>query len=647
MILSDWIASRQERSVPVGEEAEVASRLLAEAGFSHPHMKADLSFEDLFGFNPRPVQGAFVDLYQGPGVYVLEAPTGCGKTEAALGLAYEALRRGDAGGVYFALPTMLTSDRLHDRVQRAVEKIAGDTVQLIHSGAKSIRLRLGKEGDVGGSWFTTSRRAMLAPFGVGTVDQALLALLKLRFSDLRRAGLLGKVVILDEIHSYDAYTSVLIRRLIKTIERIGGTCIILSATLTSKARQDLLGLDDDKGSPNASPIQLTVKRGDAITTRTLESPESREINVRQIDDGMLDVALEEALRKARDGMQVLWIENTVYMAQEIARRLQEADGTLPEGLLHSQFRMTDREVLEELWVPRLSPEGKALRSTSGCILVGTQVLEQSLDIDADFLITRLAPMDLLVQRAGRLWRHEGTARPESCKSAEMLVLAFADGRAKNQLTGEEDLFGASARVYQPYLLYRTKEILAARLLKGCCLEFPACVRSLIEETYDLSAPMPEEAQDDGILKMREALLQHIKELSSHATGVLSMTGVRLDDEDDDPCTRYIDVPQRKVLILEEGEVTSVPDDAASFAIWADARCVRMPAYLLKDESFSLSGIYSEAPVLKALRKMRRFAGMPILILRNDGSLVNLAGEVCRKIKYSKEYGVVPIVQNSF
>lgn len=488
---------------------------------------------------------------------------------------------------------------------------------------------------------------MLAPFGVGTVDQALLALLKLRFSDLRRAGLLGKVVILDEIHSYDAYTSVLIRRLIKTIERIGGTCIILSATLTSKARQDLLGLDDDKGSPNASPIQLTVKRGDAITTRTLESPESREINVRQIDDGMLDVALEEALRKARDGMQVLWIENTVYMAQEIARRLQEADGTLPVGLLHSQFRMTDREVLEELWVPRLSPEGKALRSTSGCILVGTQVLEQSLDINADFLITRLAPMDLLVQRAGRLWRHEGTARPESCKSAEMLVLAFADGRAKNQLTGEEDLFGASARVYQPYLLYRTKEILAARLLKGCCLEFPACVRSLIEETYDLSAPMPEEAQDDGILKMREALLQHIKELSSHATGVLSMTGVRLDDEDDDPCTRYIDVPQRKVLILEEGEVTSVPDDAASFAIWADARCVRMPAYLLKDESFSLSGIYSEAPVLKALRKMRRFAGMPILILRNDGSLVNLAGEVCRKIKYSKEYGVVPIVQNSF
>ena len=390
-----------------------------------------------------------------------------------------------------------------------------------------------------------------------------------------------------------------------------------------------------------------MKRGDAITTRTLESPESREINVRQIDDGMLDVALEEALRKARDGMQVLWIENTVYMAQEIARRLQEADGTLPVGLLHSQFRMTDREVLEELWVPRLSPEGKALRSTSGCILVGTQVLEQSLDIDADFLITRLAQMDLLVQRAGRLWRHEGTARPESCKSAEMLVLAFADGRAKNQLTGEEDLFGASARVYQPYLLYRTKEILAARLLKGCCLEFPACVRSLIEETYDLSAPMPEEAQDDGILKMREALLQHIKELSSHATGVLSMTGVRLDDEDDDPCTRYIDVPQRKVLILEEGEVTSVPDDAASFAIWADARCVRMPAYLLKDESFSLSGIYSEAPVLKALRKMRRFAGMPILILRNDGSLVNLAGEVCRKIKYSKEYGVVPIVQNSF
>lgn len=646
VILSDWISSRQEKSVPVGEEAEVASRLLAEAGFSHPHLRTDLSFEDLFGFHPRPVQEAFVGLYQGPGVYVLEAPTGCGKTEAALGLAYEALRHGDAGGIYFALPTMLTSDRLHDRVQRTVEKIAGDRVQLIHSGAKSIRLRLGKEGDVGGSWFTTSRRAMLAPFGVGTVDQALLAFLKLRFADLRRAGLLGKAVILDEIHSYDAYTSVLIRRLIKTIGRIGGTCIILSATLTSRARQDLLGLDEDKVSPNTSPIQLTVKKGDAITTRSLESSESRQIDVRLLDAGTLDQALEEALRKARDGMQVLWIENTVHTAQEIARRLQEADGTLPVGLLHSQFRMTDREAIEDHWIPRFSPEGNELRSTSGCILVGTQVLEQSLDLDADFLITRLAPMDLLIQRAGRLWRHVGTVRPESCRSAEMLVLAFADGRAKSQLTGAEALFGASARVYQPYLLYRTKEILAARLLKGCCLEFPACVRSLIEETYDLSAPMPEEALDDVILKMREELLQHIKELSSHATGVMSMTGVRLDDEDDDPCTRYIDVAQRKVLILEEGEVTSGPDDAAGLAIWADARCVRTPAYLLKDESISLSGLYSEAPVLKALRKMRRFAGMPILILRNDGSLVNLTGEICIKIKYSKDYGVVPIVSNS-
>ena len=161
----------------------------------------------------------------------------------------------------------------------------------------------------------------------------------------------------------------------------------------------------------------------------------------------------------------------------------------------------------------------------------------------------------------------------------------------------------------------------------------------------MSAPMPEEALDDVILKMREELLQHIKELSSHATGVMSMTGVRLDDEDDDPCTRYIDVPQRKVLILEEGEVTSGPDGAAGLAIWADARCVRTPAYLLKDESISLSGLYSEAPVLKALRKMRRFAGMPILILRNDGSLVNLAGEICIKIKYSKDYGVVPIISN--
>ena len=642
VILADWIASRQEEVIRDGDEAAVAARLLSEAGFTPLHLDRALSFHELFGFNPRPVQKSFVELYRGPGIYVLEAPTGCGKTEAALGLAYEAIRRGDSGGVYFALPTRLTSDKLYERVQSFVKQFAGDDVQLIHSGARAIQHKLGKEGEVGGTWFTTSRRALLARFGVGTIDQVLMAMLELKFSDLRRAALLGKVLILDEIHSYDAYTTVLIERLLKAIEAMGGTCIILSATLTHQARNKLLGLALEEilgGEEKNKPIQATVKQSNSVTSVSLESPQMRSITVRLLEDKALEVSLHEAIDKARAGMQVLWIENSLREAQSIYERIHAADGRVPAGLLHSQFRTLEREVLESKWTEHFGVEGRALRSEGGSILVGTQVLEQSLDIDADFLISRLAPMDLLVQRAGRLWRHADTPRPATCKEAEMFVLAEPESTTRSKLAADSENFGSSGLVYEPYLLYRTREVLKARLQAAPVLEFPECVRSLLEKVYDFQKPVAETESTEDIDRLRQKFCHTQKALADQARGVLSMTGIRADDDESEPCTRYIALAQKPVLILDEKDLDAAPEDAESLALWAEVRLVRPLAYLLAGEVFPKDGLYAERDAIKALRRLRRYADMAMLVLRENGSLVNIAGENLRNITYSMEYGV--------
>ena len=164
-------------------------------------------------------------------------------------------------------------------------------------------------------------------------------------------------------------------------------------------------------------------------------------------------AIEEALRRAEEGQQVLWIENTVKEAQDIYKKLAgRASGIgVAYGLLHSRFSKTDRAVNEKIWVKYFGKDGVKTRTQQGRILVGTQVLEQSLDIDADFLITRFAPTDMLLQRLGRLWRHEETVRLPTARR-EAWILAPDLSAA---VLSPEQTFGSTAKVYAPYVLCRS------------------------------------------------------------------------------------------------------------------------------------------------------------------------------------------------
>ena len=445
------------------------------AGFIQPQLKPGLSFRDVFDdFDPKDTQTKLFEAANQPGVYLLEAPMGLGKTEAALYSAYQLLEKKLATGIYFALPTQLTSDKIHERVNTFLTKILDDEsphkqALLVHGNAWLKQFEMGEEGSPGGAWFAQGKRGILAPFAVGTVDQALMAVMNVKHGFVRTFGLAGKVVILDEVHSYDSFTGTILDALVKALRQLHCTVIILTATLTQERRGKLLDI-----SPQAHAYPLITAQPN------VGKPE--EIAAQAISDVLLTVghqqeqnAIDEVLRRAEEGQQVLWIENTVKEAQALYKKLAASEIGVACGLLHSRFVKFDRAVNENTWVTHFGLDGAEARTKQGRILVGTQVLEQSLDIDADFLVTRIAPTDMLLQRMGRLWRHEKTHRPPTARRE---VWILAPDLEKAVITPEQT-FGASANIYAPYVLCRSlavwKDITEIRL--------PGQIRELIEATY--------------------------------------------------------------------------------------------------------------------------------------------------------------------
>lgn len=291
------------------------------------------------------------------------------------------------------------------------------------------------------SWFASSKQALLARHGVGTIDQALLGVVAAKYCAVRLFGLAGKVVILDEVHSYDAYMSRLIDCLITRLLELKCMVLVLSATLTSARRAGLLQAAGAKSShkESAYPLVTSVNTNGEATTANPNLPQIAPLNV-QIrflapeDLGTWNTVLETA----EGGGCVLVIRNTVEAAQDTFHLLQSLrrEGGPEIALLHSRFPQFAREEKESEWMNRLGKD--ASRRPNGCVLVATQVVEQSVDIDADLLVTDLAPTDVLLQRMGRLWRHERGKRPVGHPVVRILsntLEAMADPRQLRDTLG--------------------------------------------------------------------------------------------------------------------------------------------------------------------------------------------------------------------
>lgn len=476
--VADWIGSGKYFDDPSLPWEKSISNALDDAGFVPVSYRHARSFEDIFGFKPREAQSVLIEQVSQPGVYILEAPMGLGKTEAALYAAYQLLSSGQASGIYFALPTQLTSNKIFDRFQAFLGEVLADDCPhrslLLHANAWLFETDMGEEGRPGGAWFNQSKRGLLAPFAVGTIDQALMAAMNVKHGFVRAFGLAGKVVVLDEVHTYDAYTGSLMDALVQLLRQLSCTVIILSATLNQERRQQLL---DRPTLATAYPL-ITSSPGsgdEAVVEVGVPVEESREVQVSICQNESL--ALEQALLRAEEGQQVLWIENTVKEAQQryldLAARGSEFGVAC--GLLHSRFTPDDRQNIEETWVNLYGKAGWESRQQQGRILVGTQVLEQSLDIDADFMVSRFAPTDMLLQRLGRLWRNENTPR---CDNAVPEAWLMAPG-LQEAIESPVKQFGASAFVYAPYVLCRSLEVWENLQY----VRVPENIRGLIESTY--------------------------------------------------------------------------------------------------------------------------------------------------------------------
>ncbi len=513
---SDWFELSSSQSLtdawPIERARDRAELSVGSLGWQRHNVSEGRKFEALFEplpdgrpLTPRPLQESLINATDSPGLYIVEAPMGMGKTEAALAAAYRRWSEGGERGLYFALPTQLTSNRIHDRITSFLDRVVSDrdSVQaLVHGNAwlfpDRIRPLQPTHASTGGDatdahrWFASGRRALLAPFGTGTIDQALMAVMAAKHAALRLFALSGKAVVIDEVHSYDPYTSALVDSLVKNLLEVGCTVFVLSATLTARRRRELVevtGAHVPDEMPDDYPLITCVKQGSSVAepVRILgEAPSATTVRIerRSPDDPSELQAIADA---AEAGACVLVIRNTVRLAQDTYLSLKSCvrEGTGVEmGLLHSRFTFLDRQRNEKHWMEKLGRDGKA-RPLHGAILVATQVVEQSVDIDADLLVTDLAPVDLLIQRLGRLHRHERGSRPAGFETPTCWLWT-------NQVdwdAGEKEIkaaLGPSAWVYPPFALFQAERIFSQRVE----LALPREIREVLEESDRVPGDLP-------------------------------------------------------------------------------------------------------------------------------------------------------------
>ncbi len=472
-----------------------AARHVPEAGIVGPAARAG----DLFDFALRPMQqaAASTPLPEGQVLAFIEDETGAGKTEAALILAQRMLLAGKGRGLFFALPTMATADAMFIRASAVVGRMLDcPTLTLAHGRAglsvpfRDLQHGRSRSDDVTCTeWLADDRRrALLADVGIGTVDQALLAVMRARFSALRLWGLSSKILIVDEAHeiSGDGYMAILLERLLQAHAAQGGSAILLTATLPLDARARLTrafaegagkdwAADDDPAYP-----ALTLPGTDRLPVAATPSPKGV-VQLERLPDA--EAAADLLARSAQAGAACVWVRNAVDDAIA-AVDLLRARG-IDASLLHARFALCDRKRIEAAELARFGRNGQG---RAGRVLVATQVVESSLDLDFDVMVSDLAPMAALIQRAGRLWRHMGErSRDRRPLPRPVLHVVSPDPAQVLDARWLHQVLDGGAWVYPLAEQWRTADLLFRRGE----IDAPAELRELIEAVHgDGAVPVP-------------------------------------------------------------------------------------------------------------------------------------------------------------
>lgn len=621
-VLADWIGSDQDY-FPYQASPELLENYWQEAqskaqeawqatalGGSYP-VKPFQSVQAQFGFEPTPLQAwaESVTIEDSPQLFILEDITGSGKTEAAQVLLHRLLAMGVADGFYFGLPTMATSNAMYQRVLDHYSTIYQDqnnlpSIVLAH-GARDMNEQFqatllsegGNEKDYTSNdqtataqcsqWLGDSRKkALLAPIGVGTIDQALLAVLPRRHQSLRLLGLHRKVLVFDEVHAADEYMFELLDSLLSLHLHLGGSAILLTATLAQQQRQRLVDIWL-KATPNAGTrleqthFPLATKVSLASDQPLIEQPlDSREDVSRSVAVNFLDqqsVVVETVVRAAKAGDCVVWVRNSVDDAiaayTEIREQLSNPDDAL---LFHSRFTLSDRQSIEHKVLSWFGKHSDA-QARHGKVLVATQVFQESLDADADLMVSDICPIDDLIQRAGRLHRHTRNAERKrevgirDARPTPVLYLhapAWSDAPNANWLV---DVLPNTQAVYRsPGRLWLGMKKL--RELGG--IHMPEKARDLIEAVYspEAQAQIPKALEHAELATIGEeinkASAAKFNRLQWQQYGYSMQSNQQWYEDQTEISTRYNNLEYENILLLtrnSEGELVPYAQKA-KFAV---------------------------------------------------------------------------------
>jgi CRISPR-associated endonuclease/helicase Cas3 len=575
-------------------------------------------------------------------------------------------------GFFIGLPTMATANAMYDRMKQVYRSLysEGSAPSLILAhGARDIHDGFQKTIFDGtlvldrsytadeesataqcAAWLAdNSKKGLLADGCIGTIDQSLLAILQCKFQTLRLFGMMNKVVILDEVHAYDGYMNQLLCSLLEAQASIGAPVILLSATLPLTLRKKLcrayskgLGADRDLLKETQQYPLLTYVSRDSTQEIAVETrPEvEREVKI-QFLHSVEDVQARIA-KAAQQGQCVCWIRNTVGEAMEAFTRLEQIIGEGRLHLFHARFAMGDRLEIEQK-VIRLFGRNSGPEERRGQVLVATQVVEQSLDLDFDVMITDLAPIDLLIQRAGRLHRHKRDAAGSVIQAANrsggrdqpilnLLSPNLVETPDKNWYSS---FFRGASFVYPSHgQLWLTAKILHDKQKWN----MPADARTLIEYVYRGDQEVPRALTD----RDKKAAFKENKKESAAVQNTINLES-GYTAENDNPWddlnapTRYNEDKSLKVVLAEVVGDTILPWRADDPHPWRASE-LTVGSHVLADE-FILGNLPPKKDILPGGGK---YSTLLPLSLGSDGRFSGLArdrqGKAIR-LEYSRHLGL--------
>ena len=473
-MLADWIGSdethfpfcAEPRDDYIQTARDKAKGAVAEIGLNIENQRSTFharpalpSFDTLFGLSnatPNPIQHSAIAVPLDERLVIIESETGSGKTEAALWRFAHLYQAQRVDGLYFALPTRAAASQMHGRITRFIAKLfpeeVGPEPVLAVPGYVRAGAATGKHLPNYKVWWDdhpdiltdsrrwaaeSAKRYLAAQVAVGTVDQAMLAALQVKHAHMRAACLSRNLLVVDEVHASDPYMRVILEALLRVHIKAGGYALLMSATLGSVARSHWLAATSSTiantppllGAAIVTPYPAVTTRAGETTITVNGNGREKTVRVEALSDmGDFAQVAQHALRAVRAGAKVLVVRNTVQYAidtqQTVEAMIDQDESDLLyacHGILtlhHGRFAREDRLVLDKAVEKQVGKD----RSPGGRIIVGTQTLEQSLDIDADLLIADLCPMDVLLQRIGRLHRHQRDDRPAGYITPTCIVL---------------------------------------------------------------------------------------------------------------------------------------------------------------------------------------------------------------------------------